>query len=89
MRILKRVMDPTLGNLAKRVDKGLDFVRLGIRNGKDGVSILIQGMDNLHGRLGLGPLAIAEVLHGVNVGRGSGFGRIKGGPGRNGRHGPR
>jgi hypothetical protein len=53
VRLLEWVVNTALGDLSQGIDKGLNFFTLRIRNGKDGMRILIERMDNRHFRLGI------------------------------------
>eukprot|EP00977_Amphora_coffeiformis_P000204 scaffold57_cov168-Amphora_coffeaeformis.AAC.4 len=61
MGVLERVVDPTLRDLSERIHKGLNLVRLSIRDGEDRVSVLVERMDNFHRRLGFRPVSITKV----------------------------
>lgn len=67
VRILQRVVDPTLGHLAKRVDKRLNLIGLSVRYGEDGMGILVERMNDFHGRLGLRPFSVTQVLDRVRL----------------------
>mmetsp|Transcript_2012 Transcript_2012/g.3880 ORF Transcript_2012/g.3880 Transcript_2012/m.3880 type:complete len:508 (+) Transcript_2012:253-1776(+) len=87
MGVLERVVDPTLRDLSERIHKGLNLVRLSIRDGEDRVSVLVERMDNFHRRLGFRPVSITKVLDRIRFrSRTRCFG-VVGGPGRDRRHG--
>ena len=74
-------MQPSLGNLSQRLDKGLNLVALRVADFENRVRVLVERVNNLHGLLGnCRPLPIDQVGNDIGVGAGSQSGGVDCGP---------